>query len=126
MKARDVDTHDARMMRRVADGMYEIDSARRGRLHTIADFIERHHTELAECEHGALRGRCTEPDCEPENFEADHVVNRAQDVAALSGDMGLVPAIDAHSFSDADFRDLLALAWIGARVSAIRGEEPTT
>jgi len=58
MKARDVDMHDVGMMREIADGLDEDDYARSGRLHAIAGLIERHWPELAECEHGALAGRC--------------------------------------------------------------------
>ncbi len=125
MKARDVDMHDVAMMRKLADFWrnYYDDQKEAGRLDAIAGLLSRHLPELAECEHGALRGRCTVDPCEIENFESDHVVNRAVDVRdQVCDSITLAESIFIHSFTAEDFRALLDFAWIGARVSAVAVE----
>ena len=119
MNARDVDMHDVVMMTDLSEELAEQYDSRAGRLLAIAGLIHRHHAEMAECEHGALRGRCEVDGCEVENFESDHVVNRAVDVRDQVGyGMSLSEAIEAHSFDASDFQELTRLAWIGARVAA--------
>ena len=127
MNARDVDMHDVVMMTDLSEELAEQYDSRAGRLLAIAGLIHRHHAEMAECEHGALRGRCEVDGCEVENFESDHVVNRAVDVRDLVGcSFTLAEAMEQHGFTHEDFSELLRLAWIGARVAAVASPPTVT
>ena len=114
------------------------DTTEADRFDAIASLISRHTPELAECEHGALKGRCLVDLCEGEDFESGDLINRAQSVADQCDDENqpvrgifnlannrdpLTDAINMHSFTAQDFRDLVAYAWVGARVLKAAGVE---
>lgn len=117
MKARDIDKHDVEMLVEVSEELAEKYDSRASRLHDVAGLLNRHIPELAECEHGQLKGRCEHDPCELQDFESDHVVNRAVDVRDQCSEwFTLEEAINAHMFSAEDFAELTRLAWVGARV----------
>jgi hypothetical protein len=123
-----VDEHDVQMLTdvaRILGSDTEATRYRSGRLLAIAGLLNRHHAELAECEHGALKGRCEEDGCEREDFEFSHVVNKATRVEKhTTVGRTLEESVDTMYFTAADFRDLTRLAWVGARVLAARDHQP--